>query len=198
MGGRRVISRLLLNPRSVFRLSLLGIIFLLFAGISSAFAAANSVPETGADDDTFAVTPNSLKPARCSALNLTNLVAGSGTFNGTGANDLILGSAAADTVNAQGGTDCVLGGGGGDTLRGGGGADIIIAAAGNDNVRGNRGDDVIYGGSGNDSLQGNRQNDTIYGESGDDQLIGGRQTDFCDGGTGTDTAATCETTVNIP
>jgi Ca2+-binding RTX toxin-like protein len=153
---------------------------LLLAGAMAAYAATNTVPSTRLGSDTRAINANVLKPPECASLNLTNIVTGSGTVNGTNANDLVLGSAGIDDMTGRGGADCLIGGSGADTLTGSNGVDILL------------------GGDGNDSLLGSGGNDVLYGEAGNDTLNGGNGTDICDGGPGTDTAINCETQVNIP
>lgn len=157
--------------RYVF-LVLIGLIFL---GIVTALAAANSIPRTNMDDRSRPIPINDLAPTECAGITLTNKVSGSGTFSGTDQNDLILGSS------------------GNDDIRGGRGDDCIVAGGGDDTVRGNQGADVILGGAGIDDLRGNLDNDYIYGEAGDDDLDGGVGTDVCTGGPGTDTFSRCET-----
>ncbi|TAK14902.1 MAG: hypothetical protein EPO32_00095 [Anaerolineae bacterium] len=111
---------------------LLLMLVILSYGVMSAFAAANTVPETGADVNDVAMTANTLKPAACAGLTLTNLVEGSGTLNGTAGNDLILGSGGADTIDGSGGDDCIVAGGGDDGIDGGNDTDICIGGAGTD------------------------------------------------------------------
>jgi len=132
------------------RLALLLALTILLGGTLAAYAASNTVPATRIDDDSIAITANDLKPSDCAALNLTNIVAGSGTLNGTNANDLILGSAAADRIRGRQGADCILGG------------------DGNDNLRGDRGGDVLLGGNGDDALWGAQGADVCDGEGGTD------------------------------
>jgi len=160
----------------------LGLVLLamVLAGTMAAFAAANTVPQTRLDQVNSDITANALKPSACASINLANIVTGSGTLNGTGANDLVLASAGNDTLNGVGGADCLMAGSGVDILNGGAGADVLL------------------GGDDNDDLLGNAGADRLYGEAGDDTLNGGTGNDTCDGGPGTDTAANCETLVNIP
>ncbi len=68
------------------------------------------------------ITANHLKPAECDSLILQNIVIGSGPFNGTNENDLILGGLTPDDINGVGGADCILGGSGNDYLINGSGA----------------------------------------------------------------------------
>lgn len=95
----------------------------------SALAAANSVPATKAGRSSSTIGVNNLKPPQCAALNLTAIVVGT---DGTGANELVLGSAAGQTMRGRGGADCVLGGGGNDALRGDAGIDVCIGGPGTD------------------------------------------------------------------
>src|SRR5580765_6564490 len=72
----------------------------LLAGLLSfGFAAAsvNTVPKSGIGQSITTITANALKPAACASLNLTAIVVGSGSFRGTAANELMLGSAGDDT-----------------------------------------------------------------------------------------------------
>lgn len=96
--------------------------------------ASNTVPATNVGRQQIAINANALKPAACSALNLTSLVAGT---NGTAANDLILGPSTASTLKGNGGVDCIVGGGGADTING----------------NANNGNDVCIGGPGNDTFK---------------------------------------------
>jgi len=110
-----------------------------FAAIAIAigvFTATNTVPSTNVGQQQFAINANALKPAACSALNLTTLVLGA---NGTAGNDLILGPSVGSTLNGNGGIDCIVGGGGNDTING------------NGNGPGNN--DVCIGGPGTDTLK---------------------------------------------
>jgi Ca2+-binding RTX toxin-like protein len=118
------------------RVGFLGMIALIVVGSLAAVAAANTVPASNAADLILQspITPNDLKPAQCSALNLTNLVTGGA--DGTNGNDLILGTAGADSINGGNGNDCILGGGGNDTLRGQGGTDVCDGGPGTDSFVG--------------------------------------------------------------
>jgi len=119
--------------------------------MTSALAAANTVPVTKLSDTRRPITPNDLKPTECNGITVTTKIIGSGTFSGTNANDLILGSAGADTIDGGAGSDCILGGGGNDTLNGQGGADVILGGDGDDAINGG-GADTCYGGPGTDTF----------------------------------------------
>jgi len=98
----------------------------------SAFAATNAVPASRAERDVSAITVDQKKPRPdCNGITVTNLVTGGGS--GGNADDLVLGTAAANTnLRGQNGDDCIHGGGGNDTLRGDGGADVCIGGPGTD------------------------------------------------------------------
>ncbi len=99
----------------------------------SAVSATNIVPDTRLDEQIQAVTANALKPAECSALNLTRIVVCTGgNCNGSAANELILGTPAGERLRGRGGQDCILGGGGDDQLVGNNSQDICIGGPGND------------------------------------------------------------------
>jgi Ca2+-binding RTX toxin-like protein len=119
----------------MLRLLLAGGAVLVLAALGSVFTAANAVPTTYANVQTFAINANALKPAACAALNLTAIVRSPAA--GTAAAELILGRAAADTINGAGGSDCILGGGGNDTLAGGAGTDVCIGGPGTDTFNAN-------------------------------------------------------------
>lgn len=120
--------------------------------------------------------------------------------NGTGGNDWIYGTVAADTLS---------GGGGNDIICGGDNADTIIGNTGNDKLHGGDNADTIYGddlfsgagraGDGDDKLFGENGSDTLYGNGGEDTLrgqdnpIGGG-----DGGDGGNDADTCTTLEGSP
>jgi Ca2+-binding RTX toxin-like protein len=95
-----------------------------------AATASNTVPGTSVGSFSQAITPAALKPAACAGVAVTAIVTGSGSFQGTAANELVLGSAGPDTINGRGGADCVLGGGGDDDLTGGAGTDVCIGGPG--------------------------------------------------------------------
>lgn len=102
------------------------------AVLISALAATNSVPASNADRDLTTVTADSLKPVpTCGAFTVTALVTGGA--NGGPANELVLGTAAADSpLRGGGGRDCILGGGGNDLLRGDAGNDVCVGGPGAD------------------------------------------------------------------
>jgi Ca2+-binding RTX toxin-like protein len=116
-----------------YRTALLVLAILIFISTLTAVAAGNTIPTTRLDENTAAMNANAIKPAACSALNLTAIViCTGGACNGTGANELILGTSVAETIKGKGGTDCILGGGGNDSLFGGGASDVCIGGPGTD------------------------------------------------------------------
>jgi Ca2+-binding RTX toxin-like protein len=99
--------------------------------------AANVVASSKASDRTRGVDVNEVKPTNCNAITLTNRIVGSGTFTGTAAAELMLGSAGVDDIRGAGGNDCLVGGAGNDTLRGQAGTDICIGGPGTDSFAAN-------------------------------------------------------------
>lgn len=118
--------------RTITRLIWVGLPIVSLLSVITAFAATNQVSSSRLAVITRPITANDLKPPECAALNLTNIVVGSGRIDGTGSNDLILGSAGNDDIRGIGGSDCILGGAGDDKLTGGGGTDVCIGGPGND------------------------------------------------------------------
>lgn len=119
--------------RFIPRLAMSLLVMLILISTMFAFTATNTVPVTRIGQQIQAVTANALKPAECSALNLTMIViCTGGGCDGTGSNDLILGTAAGERIRGRGGSDCILGGGGDDQLVGNGSGDVCIGGPGND------------------------------------------------------------------
>jgi Ca2+-binding RTX toxin-like protein len=112
----------------------IGFLGLLLICIAVVATAANNVPASNLGSSSQAITANTLKPAACNGITLTNLVIGN---NGTSGNDLVLGSAAVDNMNGAGGNDCILGGGGNDSIAGGAGTDVCIGGPGTDTFNNN-------------------------------------------------------------
>ncbi len=102
------------------------------ASVGGILTAGNALPPTGIGANAQGVSANSLKPAACNGVTPSGVVAGAGTFGGSGQSELLLGSPGADNINTGGGSDCALGGGGDDTIRGGGGTDVCIGGPGTD------------------------------------------------------------------
>lgn len=106
--------------------------------------------------------------------------------NGTGKNDLFVGSEGNDSFYGLAGNDVIYGFGGNDLLRGGDGHDLIFGGLGNDWLYGDGGNDTLSGGTGNDYLDGGDGNDLLYGGAGDDAINGGAGSDTMFGGLGSD------------
>jgi len=115
---------------TVLKLAGFGLVTLVWLIMLTAMAPGNTVPTSRLLDFTTPITANDLKPAECSGIILTVKVIGSGTINGTGANDLIVGGPGADTIDAKGANDCILGGAGNDSIDGSGGTDVCIGGPG--------------------------------------------------------------------
>jgi len=111
-----------------------GVLGLLLICVAVVATAANTVPASNLGSSSQAITANTLKPAACNGITLTNLVIGN---TGTTGNDLLLGSAGANTMNGGNGNDCILGGGGNDSIAGGGGTDVCIGGPGTDTFNAN-------------------------------------------------------------
>lgn len=116
----------------VLRLVFLGLFALLIVSVVSAFAAGLNMPASNLGQQSVAVTAEDVKPAACGGIYLSNIVRGSGTFTGTAANDLIIGSAGTDTIDGAGGDDCIMGSAGDDSLIGSDRNDVYIGSAGSD------------------------------------------------------------------
>lgn len=107
--------------------------FVVVLSVGVAITATNVVPVSRADSPSGgAPTANQLKPAQCAALSLSVVRVVSGTFTGTAAAELIIGSSGVDTLRGGNGDDCILGGSGNDSLRGDGGTDVCIGGPGTD------------------------------------------------------------------
>jgi Ca2+-binding RTX toxin-like protein len=109
---------------------LLVAILSLVALATTGLLASNSMPATKLGQSGTSVTADGIKPSACSAISVTNVVTGNGTFGGTTGNDLILGSGGVDVISGGNGDDCIVGGSGLDTINGGGGTDVCVGHAG--------------------------------------------------------------------
>ena len=121
--------------RNIARLAFLMLAMLILTSMAFAFAANIVVPTTRLTNQALPITPNSLKPTACSAINLTTIVycpVGGGNCDGTSANELILGGPNVDVIQGKGGSDCILGGGGIDDITGSQSKDVCIGGPGTD------------------------------------------------------------------
>jgi hypothetical protein len=146
---------------NTLRIFWISMTFMLLVSISSAIAASITYSPTHADGEVIPITANQLKPSQCSALNLTNIISGSGNIQGSNQADLILGSPSADKINAKKGNDCIVSGNGDDEIRGGMDDDVLVGGSGDDELKGENGTDVCYGEAGLDTSDGTCE--TVYG-----------------------------------
>lgn len=133
-------------------LAALGMLALIFTSVVSATAASNTIPKTNAGEHRRTATANDIKPSECSGIAVASKIQATGNATGTNANELMLGSAAANTLDGSGGNDCIVGGGGNDTLRGSGANDVLLGGPGDDSLNGGAGTDACYGGAGNNTF----------------------------------------------
>lgn len=117
---------------SIRRAVLAGGTAFLLGGVISAMLASNVVASSRAGAFSSAIDAEAVKPTECAAITLSAITTGTGTFNATNGNDLVLGSTAVDSIGGRNGDDCILGGDGNDTINGGTGNDVCIGGAGND------------------------------------------------------------------
>ena len=126
---------------SIFRkkrlFMVLAIIVLIGIAITLAFsglAASNVVPTTRMGFSTATTNGNTLKPAECSAITISNVIycTAGVDCNGTNSSDLIFGTSSADTIDGKNRADCIIGGGGNDTINGGSGSgnDVCLGGPG--------------------------------------------------------------------
>ena len=119
--------------KNVSRLIVITLIALILMSSVSALAATNTVPTTRIGQQINSITANAVKPSSCAAINLTTIVVCTGgNCDGSGANELLLGTAAGERIRGRGGQDCIVGGGGNDQLVGNGASDVCIGGPGTD------------------------------------------------------------------
>ncbi|MCP3973788.1 MAG: hypothetical protein GY720_04775 [bacterium] len=123
---------------------------------------------------------------------------GSDTIRGGKGYDRLFGDAGRDTIWGAKGRDLIKGGNGVDVIFGGPHADWLYGGSNADTIHGDGGADRVRGDNGADTLTGGADNDRIWGKRGSDDLDGGLGDDTCNGGPDTDTAADCETIVDVP
>ncbi len=105
---------------------------ILLGGLTG-LAASNTAPATKADNLSFAITANTLKPAECDGITLTALQASdNATITGSAAAELLLGGPSAQVIAGNDGDDCILGGGGDDSITGDLGTDVCLGGPGTD------------------------------------------------------------------
>lgn len=133
------------------------ILLILIAGaVFTAVAAAINLPTVRADQDTFNLTADDLKPPECNGITLTNIVDVGAGETGTPANDLILGTDKSDAeIRGGAGDDCILGGKGDERQK--------IGKDWGPGLFGEEGNDVLIGGPGShDHCDGGVGTDTYY------------------------------------
>lgn len=119
--------------KNIPALILIALITLILISSVSALAATNTVPGTRIGQQIRSITANELKPPECAAINLTAIVVCTGgNCNGSGASELLLGTANGERLRGRGGSDCIIGGGGDDELTGNGASDVCIGGPGTD------------------------------------------------------------------
>jgi len=109
------------------------------------------------------------------------------SFDGTDADDDLVGNSDANTLTGGLGNDTLRGEEGADTLEGGVGFDLLDGGTGNDSMSGGANADNLFGGDGDDTLEGGDGLDRLFGGTGDDQLDGGNGNDALFGGFASDT-----------
>jgi len=140
-------------------LGFLILIFLIIAGIFTGLTATNNIASNAdAGMTQQGISLDDKIPQECNGLGITDIlvVTSSGLFSpftGTGANELILGTANRDYIDGGGGDDCILGGGGDD------GFCFFFFCFG---IEGGAGNDVVLGGPGTDVCLGQGGSDTFY------------------------------------
>lgn len=105
---------------------------------------------------------------------------------GSGGDDNLTGTSAADGFLLLGGNDTALGLGGNDGLCGGDGKDSLNGGSGNDTATGDAGNDKLKGESGKDNLSGGAGADKLFGGARKDKLFGGAGRDKLSGAAGND------------
>ena len=153
---------------------------------------------------------------KCNGVNAT-FFANGGTMNGTGGDDVIVGSTVSETINGAGGNDTICALSGNDTMSGDAGNDKLFGSLGNDwfkegpasngadrmagdagtdyvfyNARTTTGVSVTIDGSANDGQAGEGDyvtdtNEVVYGSTKNDIIQGGGGAEELRGGAGNDT-----------
>ena len=113
----------------VVRLIIVSIPILFLISGLNAHMAANTDPDSAAEDKTLDMLIGQIAPSECSGLGLTSI---HNDQKGGNANILVLGSSASDEIVGENGNDCLLGGNGDDHLLGGLGNDVCIVGPGTD------------------------------------------------------------------
>jgi Ca2+-binding RTX toxin-like protein len=95
--------------------------------------ASNVVAPSRAGGFVMSTGANELKPTpECAGIFLEAIATGSGSFNTSNSDELILGSAGVDSIGGRNGNDCIVAGSGNDSINGGVGNDVCIGGLGTD------------------------------------------------------------------
>ena len=114
------------------KIAIVGLVGLLCCSLTG-MLAGNVVASSRAGQDARPTGENDVKPSpECDGIVLNGITTGSGNFNATNQDDLVLGSAGVDTIGGRNGDDCILGGASNDAINGGTGNDVCIGGAGTD------------------------------------------------------------------
>lgn len=117
---------------------------------------------------------------------LINGLGGNDVLQGRGGDDILSGGNGNDTIGGQDGADSLVGGNGSDILAGGDDSDTVEGSVGNDELSGGGGIDFLIGGENNDFISGDSGDDQLNGNNGRDSLFGGNGSDFLEGNSGGD------------
>ena len=150
--------------------------------------AGNDQIQAGAGDDR--VTDETLGNTQGGGADTVDLGDGNDIFTGSGQgagdSDLVLGGAGNDTITVRQAYDTVYGGDGDDQITSLNEdptwGDQLYGDAGHDTITGANTNDLLYGGTGNDALYGAGSGDQLYGGAGLDTLSGGAGNDWLEGG----------------
>jgi len=124
---------------------------------------------------------------------LTVVIDGSGTVDGTSGKNIIYGEGGANTLYGEDGNDILIGGSGNDTLDGGSGSDTASYITAPSSVTVNLSTGTATGGDGSDTLvsiesvTGSHYDDILIGNSGNNIITGGEGDDTLSGDAGNDT-----------
>lgn len=114
---------------------------LIVISLTTVLAAANIVPATRLSDQSRGMVASDLAPPECNSIRAglgSVIVCTGGSCSGSGANELILGSAGNDVIDGKNGDDCIVGGDGNDTLNGDNGNDVLVGGPGSDTLDGGK------------------------------------------------------------
>jgi len=134
-------------------------------------------------DDSRTPVGGEISPLRLSFFQVAQEI---GRFEGTTADDRLVGVAGNEVLQGLSGSDRIIGRDGDDTLLGGNGKDTLRGGEGDDGLRGGNGRDRIMGDEGDDGMAGGSGRDRMMGGTGDDEIGGGAGRDVMRGDDGND------------